>query len=86
MQTDDKSRFNATLDKTSMKLAIKFLLDNCFFKFDNFSFQQIILISLGFDLAPFFANLFLYYKENRWHLDTKKINKKHALSEIYFFL
>ena len=30
------------------------------------------------DLAPFMANLFLYYYENKWILKTEKSNLTHA--------
>ena len=71
--TDNKLKFKITFDKASLKLTINFLLDNCFFvKFGNLSFPQITGIPMGSDPAPFMANLFLYYDENKWLLGTKK--------------
>ena len=54
--------------------AIKFLLDNCYFKFGNKLFRQIIGIPMGSDPAPYFANLFLYRYESRWLNKMKKQN------------
>ena len=53
---------------------IKFLLDNCHFKFGNKLFRQIIGIPMGSDPAPYFANLFLYRYESRWLNKMKKEN------------
>ena len=36
--TDSKSKFRITFDKGSLKLAVNFLLDNCFFNFGYLSF------------------------------------------------
>ena len=51
--------------KASLKLVINFLLDNCFLNFGSLSFRQIIEIPMGSDPAPFMANLFLYYYDNK---------------------
>ena len=67
-----KNEFNISFDQASLKLAINFLLDNCFFNFDNFSFQKIAGIPMCSATAPFVANLTFCYYENKWLLDTKK--------------
>ena len=54
--------------------AMKFLLDNCHFKFGNKLFRQIVGIPMGSDPAPYFANLFLYRYESRWLNKIKKQN------------
>ena len=62
--TDNKSKVNITFDIAFLKLAINFLLDNCFlvfFNFDNLLLWQITGILMGSNPAPFMANLFLYY-------------------------
>ena len=64
--------YNFVFDKTRIKLAIRYLMSNCFFTFGSRVFQQIIGIPMGSDPAPFFANLFLYYYENRWIRDIQK--------------
>ena len=54
--------------------AVKFLLDNCHFKFGNKTFRQIVGIPMGSDPAPYFANLFLYCYESTWLNKMKKGN------------
>ena len=57
-----------------------------FFNFGNLSFWQIIRILVSSDPAPFFlADLFLYYYENKWLLDTKKIDLQKARLFINLF-
>ena len=70
--TDNQKKFKITSDKSSLKLAINFLLNNCFFNFGNLFFQQITGTSMGSDPATFIVNLFLYYYENKWLLETTK--------------
>ena len=53
--------------------AVKYILDNCYFKFGDLVFRQIIGIPMGIDPAPYFANLFLYMYESSW---IKKIKKE----------
>ena len=52
--------------------ALRYLLDNCHFKFGNKLFRQTIGISMG--SAPFFDILFLYCYESRWMTKMKKEN------------
>ena len=49
--------------KSLLKEAITFLLHNCFFSIGNIILIEITRIPIGFDPAPFFANLFLAHKE-----------------------
>ena len=53
-------------------IIIDFILGNCFLNFGNLSFQEITGISMGSIPAPFMANLFQCYYENKWLLHTKK--------------
>ena len=47
--TDDENKFMATFGKASLKLPINLCLYSCFFfNFGNFSFRQIIEITMGF--------------------------------------
>ena len=66
------SKYTLTFDKTKMKNAVKYLMDNCYFTFGEKLFQQIIGIPMGSDPAPFMANLFLYYYESKWLKEIKK--------------
>ena len=63
---------NIWFDKKRIKSAVKYLLDNCFFKVGNSLFRQCIGIPMGSDPAPFFANLFLYFYESKWINKIKK--------------
>ena len=71
---DNKTVFT----KASLKKSIKYLLNNCFFKFGDRILKQVIGIPMGSDPAPFMANLFLYFYENKWILKNKKSNLKLA--------
>ena len=71
--SDTEDKFKVTFYKASLKLVVNFLLDNCFFNFGNLSFQQITGIPIGSDPATFMANRLLYYSENKYLLNTKKI-------------
>ena len=63
-----------SFSRTSLKEAIKFILNNCYFSFGNISLRQIIGIPMGSDPAPFFANLFLAFCEIRWVNEQRKLN------------
>jgi len=71
-----------------LKAAIKYLLDNSYFTLGENIFRQIIGIPMGSDPAPFFANLFLYFYENKWMLALKKKDLLLArqLSNIFRFI
>ena len=59
-------------NKTGIKAAVRYLMNNCYFTVGNHLFRQIIGIPMGSDPAPYFANLFLYFYESRW---VKKIQR-----------
>ena len=44
--------------RSLLKEAIKFILQNCFFSIGNITMILVIGIPMGYDAAPFFANLF----------------------------
>ena len=52
--------------KSSLVVAINFLIKNCFFIIGNTVFKQDIGIPMGIDPAPFWANLFLYSYESKY--------------------
>ena len=62
-----------TFTRSTLKEAIKYLMDNCFFTLGDRIFRQIIGIPMGSDPAPFMANLFLYYYESN---HVKKVKQK----------
>ena len=53
------------LNKQQVKDAVVYLLFNCYFTVGRKIFGQIIVIPMGSDSAPFFANLFLYFYESK---------------------
>ena len=69
--TDNKNKLKITFGKATLKVAISFVLNNCFVNFGNLSFRKITGISMGSQVVPFTTNLFLYYYENKWLLDTE---------------
>ena len=75
-------------DKDKIMKAVKYLLDNCYFKFGNRLFRQIVGIPMGSDPAPYFANLFLYRYESTWLNIIKKDNNILArkFGQIYRFI
>ena len=64
--------------KKRVKEVIKYLIDNCFFSIGNLLFRQTIGMPMGFDPAPFFANLFLFFYEVQWIKLVKKSDYSRA--------
>ena len=60
----------------SLKLAINYLIDNCYFTVGNSTFRQVTGIPMASDRAPFMGNHFLYY------FDDNDLYEKH-FHEIY---
>ena len=85
---EDIGRNKITFDKNQLKIAVKYLIDNCYFTVGTKIVRQIIGIPMGSDPAPFFANLFLYYYENQWVDKIKKvdINRARKYSKIFRFI
>ena len=80
---DSKSELK--FNKKVIKDAMKYLMDNCYFTFGNKLFRQIIGIPMGSDPAPFMANLFLYYFENKWVKNLKKGSLQRARKFMHTF-
>ena len=66
------------LSKIQVKLAISYLLDNCYFRIGDAIFKQRIGIPMGSDPAPFMANLFLYHYESSFLKELKKTDLSRA--------
>ena len=75
---NNSKKHNISFDKTSLKLSINYLLNQCFFNVNSLTFHQIIGIPMGSSLAFFMVNLFLFTYESKWLLDTKKSNLQKA--------
>ena len=63
-----------SLKKEQIKDEVAYVLSNCYFTVGRKIFCQIISIPVRSDEAPFFANLSLYYYENKWMNKLKKNN------------
>ena len=73
--------------KTSLKVAVKHLIENCFFTIGNATLRQAIGIPMGIDPAPFWANLFLYFYEEKHISDlisSDKVKARHFHSTMRF--
>ena len=66
------------MDRDLVKKSIAHLLDNCYFTVGKDIFKQVIGIPMGTDPAPFMANLFLYYYENKFMNELIKTDKRAA--------
>jgi hypothetical protein len=76
---------NRVYSKEKIKLAIRYLVENCFFKVGGLLFRQTIGIPMGSDPAPFLANLFLYVYESEWLQDLKKTDPIRARRFVNVF-
>ena len=61
-----KGIHNRYFTKETLKEALRHLITKCYFTVGNLVFQQIIGIPMGIDPAPFWANLFLYFFEEKY--------------------
>ena len=80
-QHDEKknnAKESISFSKAEVKNAIKYLIENCFFSVGIYVFCQIIGIPMGTDPAPFMANFFLYYYENKYLRKLKKTDVRRA--------
>ena len=68
----DQTKYDLVFSKKDVKNALQFLMSSCFFTLGNLLFKQVIGIPMGSDPAPFMANLFLYFYENKWLMQLKK--------------
>ena len=71
--------------KDKIKKALAYLMSNCYFTVGSHVFRQIIGIPMGSDPAPFMANLFLYFYENKFILEVKKVDIARAKRFLYVF-
>ena len=55
-----KPKSTVSFPRSSLKKAVKHLVENCYFTVGTAVMRQAIGILMGIDPAPFWANLFLY--------------------------
>ena len=71
-----------------MKDVLSYVIKNAYFQINNKVFQQVIGIPMGSDPAPFIANLFLYFYENKF-LDKLKVEdlpRARRLRHVFRFI
>ena len=76
-----------SFSRNSLKIAIKHLIQNCYFTVGNVVMRQAIGIPMGIDPAPFWANLFLYQYEHRYMdelIGSDKVKARHFHSTKRF--
>ena len=61
----DPDSYSTVYDKTKIKLAIRYLMGNCYFLFGNGVFKQDTGKPMVSDPAAFSGNLFLFYFEDK---------------------
>ena len=82
-----KGRTTIGFTKNSLKTAVIHLIENCYFTVGNITLKQAIGIPMGIDPAPFWANLFLYFYENKFItslISTDKVKARHFHSTNRF--
>ena len=68
---------------------LEFLIDNSYIKYKGKIYRQYIGIPMGIDPAPFMANLFLHYYENRFIrnlIDNGKTDQASVLKDTFRYL
>ena len=80
--TRDKRGHNS-FSSNKIKQIITHLIKECNFKFANIILKQIIGIPMGIDPAPFWANLYLYYYENKHVTSLMKADPLRARRYMY---
>lgn len=83
--TNSREKGKLPFHKTSLNLAILYLLDKSYFTLGSMFFRQLIGIPMGFDAALFIANLFLYFYEKKWLLQKRDLQKARIFSNIFMF-
>ena len=82
-----KTKNSVGFTKNSLKVAVKHLIENCYFTVGNTVLRQAIGIPMGIDPAPFWANLFLYAYEASYMselIDLDKVKARHFHSTKRF--
>ena len=74
----NKPKSLVSFSRSSLKKAVKFLIENCYFTVGNVILRQAVGIPMGIDPSPFWANLFLYQYEQRYMTDLIKADKVKA--------
>ena len=82
-----KTKYSIGFTQNSLKIAVKHLIQNSFFTVGNTTIKQTIGIPMGIDPAPFWANLFLYFYEDKYIttlISSNKVKARHFHSTKRF--
>jgi len=74
----NKKHGYASFSCSKVKQLVTHLIKQCYFQFSNLVLRQIIGIPMGIDPAPFWANLYLYYYEEKHVTFLIKTDPFHA--------
>ena len=85
---ETEARGVPNLYKKDIKKVLEFIMNNAYFQVNNQVFQQVIGIPMGSDPAPFVANLFLYFYENKFLDKLKKedLHRARRLRHVFRFI
>jgi len=61
-----KGKSKKYFSKNRLKALVDYLITNTYFEVGNLLIRQSIGIPMGIDPAPFWANLYLYFYENKF--------------------
>ena len=84
---EKKPKSSISFSRNSLKMAVKYLIENCYFTVGTVVLRQAIGIPIGIDPAPFWANLFLYQYEQRYMaelIERDKVAARHFHSTKRF--
>ena len=73
-----KSHGHNSFSRNKIKQLVTHLIKQCHFQFSNLVLRQVIGIPMGIDPAPFWANLYLYWYEEKHVSSLMKTDKVHA--------
>ena len=65
---NNQQKHRLLFSKTSLKLAVNYLLNNCYFTLSSTCFRQLIAIPMDSEPSTFGVNFFLYYFKRKWFL------------------
>ena len=87
--SDRKYKGTHILEADDLIELTNYLIDSSFISFKGKVFKQNVGIPMGIDPAPFMANLFLFYYENRFMVDlisSKEVFRAKKLSKSFRYL
>ena len=74
----NKSHGHNSFSRNKIKQLTTQLIKQCYFQFSNLVLRQVIGIPMGIDPAPFWANLYLYWYEQKHVSSLMKTNQANA--------